>query len=94
MKDGGKIDIAIISQDHSSVAVKITDNGTGIPKEDLKNIFEPFFSTKGEFGTGLGLSITKDIIEKLGGKIDVESEENVGTSFTVSLPLKSQSILE
>jgi signal transduction histidine kinase len=94
VKDGGKINITILSQDLSSVAVKVTDNGSGIPRENLQNIFEPFFSTKGQFGTGLGLSITKDIIEKLGGRIDVESEENVGTTFTVILPLKSLSILE
>ncbi len=92
--DGGKIDISIVSAEVNFVAVVVTDNGSGIPKENLKNIFEPFFSTKGEFGTGLGLSITKDIIEKLGGRIDVKSQVNKGTSFTATLPLKSTSVLE
>lgn len=94
IKDGGKIEIIIKPKDDSEVNITIKDNGTGIPEENLKNIFEPFFSTKGEFGTGLGLSITKDIVEKLGGKIHVDSEVNIGTRFTVTLPLKSKSLLE
>ena len=47
------------------VAITMADNGVGIAKEDLQNIFEPFFSTKGEKGTGLGLSITYGIVQKL-----------------------------
>ncbi len=93
VSDGGKIDIHVNSKNHNFVTITIADNGHGIPKENLKNIFEPFFSTKGEFGTGLGLSITKDIIEKLGGTIDVKSELKKGTSFTVTLPLGASSIL-
>jgi len=68
--------------------VVIKDNGAGISRENLDHIFEPFFSTKGEFGTGLGLSITHDIIERLGGKITVESEFGKGTEFTITLPQK------
>ncbi|HEX7344736.1 MAG TPA: ATP-binding protein, partial [bacterium] len=72
--------------DDEHVAVVICDNGKGISPENLRHIFEPFFSTKGEFGTGLGLSITHDIIGKLGGQIDVESELGKGTCFTIMLP--------
>jgi signal transduction histidine kinase len=72
------------------VAVTITDNGHGIPPQNLKHIFEPFFSTKGEFGTGLGLSITHGIVEKLGGKIEVQSEIDRGTTFTVTLPTRGR----
>ena len=68
------------------VAVSISDNGTGIPVEHLDRIFEPFFSTKAEYGTGLGLSITFGIVEKLGGRIHVQSQVGQGTSFTVRLP--------
>lgn len=88
VKDGGKIDIGVQPASESTVAVTIRDDGTGIPSENMKYIFEPFFSTKGEFGTGLGLSITHDIVEKLGGRIDVESTYGVGTCFTVTLPMK------
>ncbi len=69
--------------------IKIIDSGAGIPKEHLTKIFDPFFTTKpvGQ-GTGLGLSITYDIIRAHGGKIYVESEVGVGTTFLLSLPLE------
>jgi signal transduction histidine kinase len=88
VRDGGRIDICAGRHADGMLAVTIRDNGSGIPEENLKYIFEPFFSTKGEFGTGLGLSITHDIVEKLGGRIDVESEPGIGTSFTVILPMR------
>lgn len=87
---GGRIDIAVEESGDDMVKVTFTDNGTGIPEKDLKNIFEPFYSTKGEFGTGLGLSITRDIIQKLEGRIDVQSKVGTGTSFTVSLPRRAK----
>jgi len=83
---GGKIDFSAAAHGEN-VVVAVTDNGSGIPPEDVRHIFEPFFSTKGEFGTGLGLSITRDIIEKLGGNIEVESEVGKGTRFTITLPI-------
>jgi two-component system NtrC family sensor kinase len=83
--DGGQIDVSMRREDNK-VAVTIKDNGSGIPKENLQRIFEPFFSTKSEYGTGLGLSITFGIVEKLGGRIDVQSQVGQGTSFTVRLP--------
>jgi signal transduction histidine kinase len=86
IKEGGWIRFTLEEVEAGGVAVKICDNGTGISPEDLKHIFEPFFSTKGEFGTGLGLSITYDIIKKLGGDIQVESQLGKGTCFTILLP--------
>jgi len=70
-----------------SLEIKISDTGHGIPKENISKIFDPFFTTKpvGE-GTGLGMSITYDIVKAHGGKIKVESEEGVGTTFTIILP--------
>jgi two-component system NtrC family sensor kinase len=86
--DGGRIEIGLDYLDGSKVAVFIRDNGIGISPEDLQHIFEPFYSTKGEFGTGLGLSITRDIVAKLGGSIEVQSKPGQGSSFTVTLPIK------
>ncbi|HNF40236.1 MAG TPA: ATP-binding protein, partial [Bacteroidia bacterium] len=69
--------------------ITITDNGTGIPDAIKDKIYNPFFTSKptGK-GTGLGLSVSFDIIEKQhGGKLKFESEQGVGTVFTISLPL-------
>jgi signal transduction histidine kinase len=92
--DGGRIEIRLIHIDSNHVAVVIIDNGTGISEEVLKHIFEPFYSTKGEFGTGLGLSITRDIVSKLGGRIDAQSKLGRGTSFIVTLPIKAKEYQE
>ncbi len=72
----------------NSISVSITDNGCGIPEKNLKHIFEPFFTTKeAGKGTGLGMSIAYDIIKKHHGSIEVESEVDKGTTFTVVLPV-------
>lgn len=89
VSDGGRVDLYVQQAGDQQVAVKIQDNGHGISKENLKHIFEPFFTTKKEYGTGLGLSITYGIVEKLGGRIDVDSEVGRGTVFTVTLPVPS-----
>jgi two-component system, NtrC family, sensor kinase len=86
--DGGQIDIIMREVDGDRVKLTVSDNGEGISEENLKHIFDPFFSTKKEYGTGLGLSITYGIVDKLGGKISVQSEVGVGTSFFVVLPLQ------
>jgi signal transduction histidine kinase len=70
------------------VWVKISDNGCGIPQDNLKRVFEPFFTTKPVgSGTGLGLSLSYSIVNKHGGRIDVASKPGVGTVFTIRLPL-------
>jgi signal transduction histidine kinase len=71
------------------VWIRIEDTGCGIPAENLKRMFEPFFTTKavGQ-GTGLGLSVSYAIVQKHGGRIDVESESGHGTRFTVRLPIR------
>ena len=71
----------------TGVTLDIVDSGTGIPKENLDRIFEPFFSTKapGE-GTGLGLFVSRDIVEKFGGKLAVESKLGEGTCFRIQIP--------
>jgi signal transduction histidine kinase len=86
---GGWINIELQKIDTNRVAVMIADNGKGISRENIKRIFDPFFSTKtSQGGTGLGLSITYGLVEKLGGSIHVESELGKGTTFTIELPIK------
>jgi signal transduction histidine kinase len=68
----------------------VRDNGVGISAEDLERIFEPFYTTRGEHGgTGLGLSVTYGIITEHGGTIEVESQVNAGSTFTVLFPLET-----
>ena len=69
------------------VVVQVTDNGVGIPPENLTKIFEPFFTTKeiGK-GTGLGLAVCYGILTEHGGSLDVQSTVGVGTTFTITLP--------
>ncbi|WP_176371583.1 PAS domain-containing hybrid sensor histidine kinase/response regulator [Desulfosediminicola flagellatus] len=79
----------------SYIKLKISDNGVGISPEYIKQIFEPYFTTKAQGeGTGLGLSLVHGIVEKYGGKIFVESTLGVGTSFIVYLPIVSKRNLE
>ena len=75
------------------IQVTITDTGKGIPQEKLSKIFDPFYTTKevGK-GTGLGLSVSMGIVENLGGKIEVQSIVDSGSSFTVYLPLNQKRI--
>lgn len=69
------------------VAMEITDNGVGIPRGNLEKIFEPFFTTRADSGgTGLGLGLCRMLISEMDGRIQVRSELNEGTTFTVVLP--------
>ncbi len=72
------------------IEVKISDTGCGISKEELPKIFEPFYSTKGQKGTGLGLAVIWGIIDNHNGTINVESEVNKGTVFTIRLPMQQK----
>ncbi|MFH1090556.1 MAG: ATP-binding protein, partial [Pseudomonadota bacterium] len=92
--DGGLVAITSWNRDLDSVSVQIRDNGQGMSEETLRNIFEPFYTTKKGYGTGLGLSITYGIVKKLGGRIEVQSKEGQGTSFTVILPKKARQAVE
>ena len=85
---GGQITLTTEAQD-SRIIIKIQDTGSGISEDNKKNLFEPFFTTKGtEYGTGLGLSISYGINQNHGGDIEVESELDRGTTFTVILPIR------
>ena len=67
------------------VWVNVEDNGVGIPSEDQKNLFKPFYTTK-PHGTGLGLLITRKMLAQMNGRIEVLSREGVGTTVTISIP--------
>lgn len=67
------------------IAISVSDTGSGIPEEDMDKIFRPYYSTK-ELGTGLGLSITSNIVEIHKGKIEVSSNRESGTTFTILIP--------
>lgn len=95
MKDKGNIKIKIQNYINNGeikdlkkgnyVCLTMTDSGPGIPKEYIDKIFDPFFTMKKE-GKGLGLSIVKNVIEKSGGKIEVESLLGIGTTFRIYIP--------
>ena len=85
---GGTIRIATGVEKNKKIFIQIQDSGKGIHPDDLGHIFEPFFTTKPEIkGTGLGLSVSYGIITSHGGTIDVASKLDVGTIFTVTLPI-------
>ena len=95
MPGGGAISFGALTCD-DTVYVSIADTGEGIPEHVVKNIFDPFFSTKGVEGTGLGMSIVYGIVTRHGGKIDVVTEIEKGTTFTMQFPAtnKRASIIE
>ncbi len=87
MVDGGELSL-ISCTEAGQISIAVQDTGRGINAEDLNVIFDPFFTTKdsGE-GTGLGLSISYNIIDNMGGRIEVESLPGSGTTFQIKLPI-------
>lgn len=73
----------------TAAKVTITDNGTGIPDDEVDRVFETFYSTKPDRGTGLGLALARKIVEMYDGDIAVESKQNQGTTFTVKIPTQN-----
>lgn len=87
----GKGDLTVKpAKNKKYVRIKISDTGKGMPPDAVEKIFEPFYTTK-DRGTGLGLAIVFNIIKKHGGDINAQSEEGIGTTFTVTLPLMKES---
>ena len=86
MPNGGRILVEVSSSDHL-VTVHIDDEGQGIPPENLKKIWDPFFTTK-ETGTGLGLGIVKNIVESHGGSIQIVNRPVRGARVTIELSVK------
>ncbi len=69
-----------------TVQVVVEDNGIGIDADSLKQLFNPFFSSKGSKGTGLGLAVSQKILKEHGGRIHVESRPGEGSRFTLEIP--------
>jgi len=88
--DGGLVIISSWEHDPDTVGASIQDNGIGMSEETIKHIFDPFFTKQKEYGTGLGLSITYGIIKNLGGRIEVNSKEHDGSTFTIFFPKKEK----
>ncbi|MGD8318509.1 MAG: ATP-binding protein, partial [Myxococcales bacterium] len=80
---GGAVELSL-EQTAQSVYIRVQDDGTGIPEDEVRSIFEPYYTRK-QGGTGLGLAITHRIVTEHGGRIDVRSEPG-RTVFTVVLP--------
>jgi len=91
MPKGGDLFVEVSrDRESDSVVIRVRDTGSGIPKDILPYIFDPFFSTKGTKGTGLGLSVSYGILRQHNGEITVESQEGQGTTFIVKLPCHGQ----
>jgi PAS domain S-box-containing protein len=94
MADGGSLQVRVAagrqwSDDREGIRITVADNGSGISRESLRRIFEPFYTTKKDTGTGLGLWVSRGIVQKHGGSIRVRSRsegESTGTVFSVFLP--------
>ncbi len=86
MEEGGKLVVDLLDlPDGNGLEIHVTDNGSGIDKAHLDEVFDPYFTTRPE-GTGLGLSIVHRIVENLKGDIRVESDGEKGTRFMIRLP--------
>ncbi|MCD7034115.1 ATP-binding protein [Metabacillus sp. GX 13764] len=84
LQEGGKVKIVLDKEDHR-VRIRVIDNGTGITKERLSRIGEPYFTTKDK-GTGIGLTICLKLIRENKGQMQVKSKINKGTAFTITFP--------
>jgi two-component system NtrC family sensor kinase len=88
---GGTLRVSLGCDEDGAVEILFADTGTGIPDGELERIFEPFFTTKpaGQ-GNGLGLVVADGIVRDHGGRIDVESAEDEGTTFRIHLPAATE----
>ncbi|MBI5867563.1 MAG: response regulator [candidate division Zixibacteria bacterium] len=85
MPQGGTLKIET-SGDASTCVLTVSDTGVGMSAEQLSKVFSPFFTTKGPRGTGLGLTVVRDVIKRLEGKIELESQPGEGTTFRIEFP--------
>jgi signal transduction histidine kinase len=94
---GGQVRVELAADEEDGVLVQVSDTGMGIPGQDIGNLFTRFFRASNATaaalpGTGLGLAIVREIVQRHGGWIDVESELGGGSTFSVWLPTQVTSI--
>jgi two-component system sensor histidine kinase HydH len=90
MQPGGELGVGLSAgEEGQQFEIRVSDTGCGIPGDHLSRIFDPYFTTKST-GTGLGLAIAHNIIEAMGGKIDISSRPGKGTTVTLTLPIKEK----
>ncbi|MBI4430031.1 MAG: HAMP domain-containing histidine kinase [Ignavibacteriales bacterium] len=90
LPDGGNIRLGV-HEHNESIVFTVQDDGTGIPEHIRLRLFEPFVTTGKKSGTGLGLAITKRLVEQHGGKVEFESTNGKGTTFSVRIPVTGPS---
>jgi len=83
---GGIIRVTTSDDAERGCIIRVCDSGCGIPNDDIKRIFDPFFTSDSRRGAGLGLSVSYGLVQRHGGRITVESTVGIGTVFTVWLP--------
>jgi len=90
MEPGGELGVELLAdEEDQGIEIRVSDTGCGIPGEHLSRIFDPYFTTKST-GTGLGLAIAHNIMEAMGGKINISSRPGKGTTITLTLPIKEK----
>ena len=82
---GGRVWLDAVT-DEETMEIVVRDEGSGMSEEVKRQIFQPFFSTKGDLGNGLGLYISNEIVERHGGRILAESRPGIGTKMRIRLP--------
>ena len=86
----GKVEIELVSVSKNQLIIDISDNGKGMSQSFIRNrLFQPFDSTKGVAGMGVGVYQSRDFVRSIGGDLKVTSEENVGTRFSIQIPVES-----
>jgi signal transduction histidine kinase len=86
-RESGRPALSTVEGAGQGVILAITDTGVGIPPENMAKLFEPLFTTKAR-GIGLGLAVSRRLVEANDGSIEVESEEGMGSAFSVVLPAR------
>jgi two-component system, NtrC family, sensor kinase len=95
LPSGGNLWLGSRAVNSDAIELEVRDDGVGMPRDVLAKMFEPFFTTKEHGrGLGLGLAISRNIVDRHGGRIEVASEPGHGTTFTISLPLRSGTALK
>ncbi|WP_412859607.1 ATP-binding protein [Cytobacillus horneckiae] len=87
MENGGHVEVTVLQEEDIAI-ISIKDNGIGIPEKQLKELGQPYYSTKSR-GTGLGLMIAFDIIKRMEGTYQITSKENTGTTISLQFPVSS-----